>query len=77
MIKQNPSFASRLLAKASPEALRSWASVNRGCFVLLSLLEHKDESLTGRVRDALQAELEALKLRETPGARNLVAKLEA
>jgi len=49
IIQQNSAFASLLLARVDDAQLRSWAACNRGCFVLLALLEHKGGVVDGGV----------------------------
>jgi len=75
IIQQNSSFASLLLARVSDEDLRSWSVCNRGCYVLLALVEHKDEEVVARMKAALGSIKEALSSSDFSGAKALTTKL--
>jgi len=75
IIQQNSSFASRLLERVTDDHLRSWTTCNRGCYVLLPLAEHKDETVTNRIKQALTPILTTLKASDFSGAKVLTTKL--
>merc|ERR1712228_120652 len=75
IIQQNSSFAPRLLERVADEQLQSWASCNRGCYVLLALVEHKDEAVVNRMKRALEPIKATLDASDFSGAKLLTTKL--
>jgi len=76
IIQQNSSFAPRLLERVTDDQLRSWTSCNRGCYVLLALLEHANEDVVKRMKAALESIKTALAGSDFSGAKLLTTKLQ-
>jgi len=76
IIQQNSSFAPRLLERVTDDQLRSWSSCNRGCYVLLALVEHANEDVTKRMKAALESIKAALGGSDFSGAKLLTTKLQ-
>lgn len=68
-------FAKILIDEAKEKKLQSWSLCNRGCFVLLSLLEQEDEDIKTYVKEALQPVKERLKKEKFPGAKILAKNI--
>jgi len=75
IIQQNSAFASQLLARVTDDQLRSWTSCNRGCYVVLALVEHKDENVVERIKAALETVKDQLGASDFSGAKLLTTKL--
>ncbi|KAI1280422.1 Pumilio -like protein 3 [Halotydeus destructor] len=70
-------FSSKLADKVSKEVLRSYIGCNKGCFVLLKLIETKIPSVVTKVTSALQGVNRTLAQKDYKGASLLLEKLKA
>ncbi|KAI0231313.1 pumilio RNA binding family member 3 [Lamellibrachia satsuma] len=69
-------FFSRILLDVLPKgALKTWAACNRGCFILISLLEVNDEEVTTRVKEELVSVKKSITKMDFKGAQILLTKL--
>lgn len=67
---------SGILLDVLPEgSLKSWAACNRGCFVLLALLELNHPEISGKVKAELSTVQHSLKMMDFKGAAMLLTKL--
>ncbi|XP_022209174.2 protein penguin [Drosophila obscura] len=76
-VEEGQSFGEQLLKHLTSDGLKAWLSVNRGCFILLKLVEERPK-LLDTCRTAIQAEPEVsqlLKSQKTLGAKLLAGKL--
>ncbi|XP_030380731.1 protein penguin [Scaptodrosophila lebanonensis] len=70
------SFGAQLLKQLSTDVLKQWLSVNRGCFVLVKLVEDSADLLKSYKAVIDVAELRKLLIdQKTPGAKLLASKL--
>lgn len=77
IIQQNSAFGPALLAHVTDDQLRSWTDCNRGCYVSLALIEHKDEEVSNRMKSALASKKDDLSKSDFSGAKLLTAKLSS
>ncbi|XP_034659526.1 protein penguin [Drosophila subobscura] len=73
-VEEGQSFGEQILKHLTSDGLKAWLSVNRGCFVLLKLVEERPQLLE-TCRTAIQAEPEVSQLLRSQ--KNLGAKLLA
>lgn len=69
-------FSAILLEALPKSAIKVWAASNRGCFILVSLLEVGCSTITEKVTSHLQPVLKSLSKMTFKGAELLLAKLE-
>ncbi|XP_035829292.1 pumilio homolog 3 [Aplysia californica] len=69
-------FSAVLLESLPKSTIKSWAASNRGCFVLVSLLEVGCSTITERVQENLQPVRKSLSKMSFKGAELLLSKLE-
>ncbi|KAL0965721.1 hypothetical protein UPYG_G00284870 [Umbra pygmaea] len=70
------SFSRILLDKVGMDKMKSWAAVNRGTLVLISLLKSADDSVANEVKEALKAySLELQKIQQSQSIQFLLEKL--
>ncbi|XP_017143234.1 protein penguin [Drosophila miranda] len=76
-VEEGRSFGEQILKHLTSDGLKAWLSVNRGCFILLKLVEERPQ-LLDTCRTAIEAEEEVgqlLKSQKTLGAKLLAGKL--
>lgn len=73
LILKEEGFAKILIDEVKERKLQTWSQCNRGCFVLISLLEQGNEDVKAYVTEALQPVKDTVKKEKFPGAK-LLAK---
>ncbi|XP_013407953.1 pumilio homolog 3 isoform X2 [Lingula anatina] len=76
-MKQNEKvlFTDILLRTVSESSLKSWAACNRGCFILITILELNNEKMSAEVKKRLTSVKKSLGKMEFKGAQILQSKL--
>jgi len=69
-------FSAILLESLSKSTVKAWAASNRGCFILVSLIEVNCSTITDRVRDHIQPVRKSLSKMTFKGAELLLQKLD-
>ncbi|XP_078050252.1 pumilio and CPL domain-containing protein penguin [Augochlora pura] len=69
-------FGEVLINHLEVNVIEEWIEFNRGCFLLVFLLENEVESLTNTLRSKLDPIKNALKSKTSPGAKILFKKLK-
>ncbi|KAL7645394.1 UNVERIFIED_CONTAM: hypothetical protein RMT77_003780 [Armadillidium vulgare] len=67
---------STYLVNATESEMKGWCLTNRGCFILIKLLESGIPVIIGRVKEILSSAKSKLKKLEFPGAEILLKKLQ-
>lgn len=77
MAKDNncATFGKILLLQLSEEAVKSWLSINRGCFVLLNIAESHSGILQDQLKELLKPHAALLRKQKFNGAQLLVKQL--
>lgn len=70
-------FSQALVDSLSKEVLRSYTTCNKGCFLLINLIETDIESVATKIRSALQGINRSLAEKHFPGAKILRDKLKS
>lgn len=74
--KGKSTFGEILIGKLDAEVIKRWIEFNRGCFLLITLLENSTESTTDTLITKLKPLAKSLKSKKTPGASILLKKLK-
>ncbi|XP_015512162.1 protein penguin [Neodiprion lecontei] len=69
-------FGEVLIDKLNPEVMKQWIEFNRGCFLLITLIENSGETTANIVLTKLKPLQKSLKSKKTPGASILLKKLK-
>ncbi|XP_046818871.1 protein penguin [Vespa crabro] len=74
--KEETTFGSILIDYLTKNILKQWIRFNRGCFLLILLIENETETVISNLILKLQAVLQNIKKEQTPGATILLKKLK-
>lgn len=74
--KEKTTFGEVLIEKLDSEVVKQWIEFNRGCFLLITLIENSSESTANDLITKLKPIAKTLKTKKTPGASILLKKLK-
>ncbi|KAL2741832.1 hypothetical protein V1477_009461 [Vespula maculifrons] len=74
--KGETTFGAILIDYLTKNILKQWIQFNRGCFLLILLIENENETVISKLILKLQALLQNIKKEQTPGASILLKKLK-
>ncbi|KAL2722427.1 hypothetical protein V1478_009290 [Vespula squamosa] len=74
--KGETTFGAILIDYLTKNILKQWIRFNRGCFLLILLIENETETIISNLILKLQAVLQNIKKEQTPGASILLKKLK-
>ncbi|XP_012265665.2 pumilio homolog 3 [Athalia rosae] len=76
MKEEKPTFGETLIERLETAVIKQWVEFNRGCFILITLLENSTQSNSDRLIAKLKPLIKVLKSKKTPGALILLKKLQ-
>ncbi|XP_076249016.1 pumilio and CPL domain-containing protein penguin [Calliopsis andreniformis] len=74
-VKENITFGEILVNHLTIKTIKKWIEYNRGCFLLVLLLENESQLVVDTLRDKLREMKDSLKSKSTSGATILLKKL--
>ncbi|XP_023338078.1 pumilio domain-containing protein 12-like [Eurytemora carolleeae] len=74
--KGEETFSSHLLTALEEESVESYLACNRGCFLLVNLIDTGIPEVKEVVRGKVKPYIKTVKSQDTPGAKLLLSKLE-
>ncbi|KAF2897689.1 hypothetical protein ILUMI_08483 [Ignelater luminosus] len=72
----NSSFGKSVLDLISDETIKIWLTLNRGCFLLVTIYENGTESVQKQIKEKLKSHLSFLKKQKSSGAQILLKKFK-
>ncbi|KAG7212047.1 hypothetical protein KM043_012403 [Ampulex compressa] len=75
--KGESTFGEILSERLNPEILEKWVKHNRGCFLLIFLLENESKATVNALRVKLKSVLKVLESKSSPGASILLKKIKS
>ncbi|KRT81565.1 hypothetical protein AMK59_6124 [Oryctes borbonicus] len=70
-----PTFSKALVNLLQEDVIKTWIKMNRGCFLLIAILENGSEDIVNKLKESLMNHLKLIKKEKTAGSKIILKKL--